>query len=139
MLSQPFRFYFANKGVQNQNSDFILYFIIISGLSLLSYIFFLRLQLYVTFIEVILNSIGLGFTIIEIGLSVWVFIVFYQRKRITWYCFLWSNLFQFIYLSKLFDHFSLTLIILFNMRRLISKASKLNFSTGKESIVPVDI
>lgn len=60
----------------------MLFYMIITLLSLLSYIFFLRLQLYVTFAEIILNSIGLGFTAIEMGIGIWVFLVFLKRKRI---------------------------------------------------------
>ena len=68
--------------MQNQNPELLIFYILVTFLSLLSYVFFLRLQLYVTFLEVILNAIGLGFTAIEMTIGVWVFLVFFQRRRL---------------------------------------------------------
>ena len=68
--------------MQNQNPELLIFYILVTFLSLLSYVFFLRLQLYVTFLEVILNAIGLSFTAIEMAIGVWVFLVFFQRRRL---------------------------------------------------------
>jgi hypothetical protein len=61
ILSQLIKFEFATKGVNNCHPESIRAYIIISLFVILSYVFFLKLQTYVTLLEVITNSVGIGY------------------------------------------------------------------------------
>lgn len=54
--------------------------IIITIFIIPNYVFFLRLQTYVLLIEVVINSIGIIFNVIQIILALWVWRVFTIKK-----------------------------------------------------------
>lgn len=82
IATQLIRFELAKRGVNNRDGDSIRNYIIVSALMLLAYIFFLRLQTYVTMLEVLTNSVGLSWTLIQMGLAVWLVLIFYKKSKI---------------------------------------------------------
>lgn len=82
ILSQFYRFSFATKGVNNRHPESIRAYLIVSLFLLLSYIFFLRLQTYVTLLEIVTNSVGLGLTAVEFGVAIWLFVIFDRKRKI---------------------------------------------------------
>jgi len=82
IATQLIRLEFARKGVNNRDGDNVRNYIIVSLLVVLSYVFFLRLQTYVTILEVITNAFGIGWTAIETGIAVWLVVIFYKKGKI---------------------------------------------------------
>lgn len=82
VLTQFVRFELARKGVNNRDGDSIRNYIIVSAMVVLAYIFFLRLQTYVTMLEVLTNSVGIGWTAVQLGIAVWLVVIFYKKGKI---------------------------------------------------------
>lgn len=82
VLTQLIRFEFARKAVNNRDGDNMRSYLIVSVLVVLAYVFFLRLQTYVTMLEVLTNSVGIGWTAIQIGLALWLVVIFYKKGKI---------------------------------------------------------
>lgn len=82
ILCQLIKYEKARQGVNNRHPESIMAYIIISVFILLNYFFFLLLQTYVTMIEVIMNGVGVGYTLLEIGFAVWLFLIFYRKRKI---------------------------------------------------------
>lgn len=82
-LTQVVRYFIVERAVLDKNPSAILFYIILTIFIIPQFAFFLRLQTYCLLIEVVINSVALGFNTIEIVLAVWVWKVFKRKKTIS--------------------------------------------------------
>ena len=76
ILTQVIRYFTVEKGVVDKDPKSIVFYIIMTVFIIPQYVFFLRLQTYVLLVEVVINWIGIAFSIMQIGLGIWVWKVF---------------------------------------------------------------
>ena len=81
ILTQVIRYFTVEKGVVDKDPKSIVFYIIMTVFIIPQYVFFLRLQTYVLLIEVVINWIGIAFSIMQIGLGIWVWKVFQRKKN----------------------------------------------------------
>lgn len=84
ILTQVIRYFTVEKGVVDKDPKSIVFYIIMTVFIIPQYVFFLRLQTYVLLIEVVINWIGIAFSIMQIGLGIWVWKVFQRKKNSSW-------------------------------------------------------
>ncbi len=80
ILTQVMRYQLLQNGILDKQPSLIMFMMIITVFIIPNYIFFLRLQTYVLLIEVVINSIGIIFNVIQIILAFWVWRVFKIKK-----------------------------------------------------------
>ena len=85
VITQVIRYLIVERGILDKNPTAIIFYIILTVFIIPQYVFFLRLQTYSLLIDVIINSVGVGLNVIEIGLAVWVWQVFKRKKNNSWY------------------------------------------------------
>ncbi len=83
ILTQVIRYFTVEKGVVDKDPKSIIFYIIMTVFIIPQYVFFLRLQTYVLLIEVVINWIGIAFSIMQIGFGIWVWKVFQRKKNIS--------------------------------------------------------
>lgn len=81
VLTQVIRYLIVQRGTLDKNPSAILFYIILTVFIIPQYVFFLRLQTYSLLIDVVINFVGLGFNVLEIGLAFWVWKVFKRKKN----------------------------------------------------------
>ena len=82
ILTQVFRYNLLQNGILNKQPSLIMFMIILTVFIIPNYIFFLRLQTYVLLVQLIINSLGIIFNVIEICLALWVWKVFKRKKSL---------------------------------------------------------
>lgn len=81
VITQVIRYLIIQRGILDKNPSAILFYIILTVFIIPQYVFFLRLQTYSLLIDVVINCVGIGFNVIELGLAVWVWKVFKRKKN----------------------------------------------------------
>lgn len=81
LITQVIRYFIVEKSILDKSPSAMVFYIILTVLTIPQYVFFLRLQTYVLLIEVVINWVGIGFNIMESGLAVWVWRVFQRKKN----------------------------------------------------------
>lgn len=82
MLNEAVRLSFSSKGNKTENFVPLAKGLILGPLAIVVFVYFLQLQTWVLHIEVILNSIGLGFVGLEMLLSLYSFLLFWREGAI---------------------------------------------------------
>lgn len=83
ILAQVIRNLTIEQAVLNKSLKHTLVYIILTIFIIPCYVFFLRLQTYCLLIDVIINWIGIGFSVLQILLAIWVWIVFKRKKSLS--------------------------------------------------------
>jgi transmembrane protein 216 len=80
VLQDIIRLTFSNRGNKTENIDSMVKSLILSGVTVVGYVYFLRLQTWILQIEVIFNSIGLAMVSLEVVLSLSAVMRFYLEQ-----------------------------------------------------------
>lgn len=83
VITQAIRYFIVERGILDKNPSTIIFYIVLTVFIIPQYVFFLRLQTYCLYIDLVINFVGIGFNVIEIFLAVWVWKVFQRKKNIS--------------------------------------------------------
>lgn len=81
IVTQLMRYFIGKKAVIQKDPNLVIQYVILSLFLILAYVFMLRLQTYVLFIEWVMNWIGLILVILEGVMGIWLFKVFQSKKK----------------------------------------------------------
>ena len=78
---QLIRFYVGRLGNRSEQSKYVIFFCLFTLFPFFSYVYYLLLQTYVLKFELIINGLGIFFTVFEFILSLWTIVVISLHEK----------------------------------------------------------
>ena len=75
------RLFLGSRGNKTETVGPLVWSLVLSAPALVAYVYYLRLQIFVTRLDLVLNGIGVGFVALEVLLGMFTIVTFVKAQR----------------------------------------------------------